>query len=370
MKIFILTGIFPPDVGGPATYVPRLARACQDRGHDIEVLTLEASRSTSDSPDFDYPVHRWSRGKLSRLWQGTLNLPGRVRESDCVYVNGLEWEHTVSRWNNNTPSVQKIVGDRSWERYRNNHRGDLTIDEFQSASVPFGTAIRRRIQHWMTQLNDRVIVPSHYLKSIVSKWGMDPDQIDVVYNNAHEPPEFDNTPIEWPGSGLQILNVGRLVPWKRVPDLIQTVSELNNGGMIVLGDGPERQRCEEAKSNNNVEDRVHLKGNVDRPTVFRHLSQCDVLVLHSTYEGFPHILLEALATGTPVLASASGGTRELAEFFPEHITTYPMDNTNQPFESLQNESFPDRYSPPDFPDPLQWDTIVDQTIDCFRSLVS
>jgi glycosyltransferase involved in cell wall biosynthesis len=55
---------------------------------------------------------------------------------------------------------------------------------------------------------------------------------------------------------------------------------------------------------------VHFAGQVPREGVARYLKAADVFALFSTYEGLPHVVLEAMVAGTPVVASAAGGTPE------------------------------------------------------------
>ena len=60
-----------------------------------------------------------------------------------------------------------------------------------------------------------------------------------------------------------------------------------------------------------VHDRVTLCGSLSRSEVFSRLKQADLFVLNSTYEGLPHLVLEAMAAGLPVIATDTGGTGEL-----------------------------------------------------------
>jgi len=357
MNLLILTGIFPPKVGGPATYVPRIARSLKNQGWSIEIITVGLDKAEESFP---YPVHRVPAGKWKRIPRAIKRITNRSKWADRIYVNGMEFENFLSRVFSNTPFIEKIVGDRSWERYRNRQRGTLDIDSYQKSTPPFHSRMERLLQHRMAQKADCIVTPSRYLKQIVAQWDVDREQIEVIYNSAYPPRSIPDETVDWPGTGRKLLTVGRLVTWKRIPQLIQALDTTADDGLIVLGDGPEMNSCRETVHALGLDGRVSLKGSVPKAVVWQYLKQSDLLVLNSTYEGFPHILLEAMATGTPVYAAGSGGSKELAEFFPQRIKTYPP-RQDDVLCSLLDGKYPARFDPPRFPKPLRWETIVEQT---------
>ncbi len=64
MKILIVTGIFPPDIGGPASYVPSIAEALKERGHSLQIITLSDSVCQHDDI-YSFPVVRIPRSSFS-----------------------------------------------------------------------------------------------------------------------------------------------------------------------------------------------------------------------------------------------------------------------------------------------------------------
>ena len=90
MKILTITGIFPPDIGGPATYVPALSRDLGERGHKIAVVTLSDALDHDDRP-YGFAVLRIRRS-LFKPWRFLLTVLRILREgrsAQVVYVNGL-----------------------------------------------------------------------------------------------------------------------------------------------------------------------------------------------------------------------------------------------------------------------------------------
>jgi glycosyltransferase involved in cell wall biosynthesis len=109
--------------------------------------------------------------------------------------------------------------------------------------------------------------------------------------------------------------VGRLWPQKRYKDLIWAADLLkvirDDTYLLVVGEGPERERLERFREEVQIEDRVRLLGH--RPDVPRILRQLDCFWLGSGYEGQSNSLMEAMATGIPVIATNIPGNQDLIE---------------------------------------------------------
>jgi glycosyltransferase involved in cell wall biosynthesis len=110
---------------------------------------------------------------------------------------------------------------------------------------------------------------------------------------------------------IKVVTVGRLVRWKHVDHLIEAVTDCKDAGLVIVGDGPERGRLEDLARENQVTDRVYFAGQRSKEETFALMAGCDLFVLNSSYEGFPHVVLEAMSAGLPVVATAVGGTPEL-----------------------------------------------------------
>jgi glycosyltransferase involved in cell wall biosynthesis len=107
--------------------------------------------------------------------------------------------------------------------------------------------------------------------------------------------------------------VGRLWPQKRVKDAIWAADLLkvihDDVHLLVIGDGPQRDRLRRFRDQCHIRDKVHFRG--ERGDVPRLLPHFNVLWSTSGYEGQSNVILEALAAGVPVVATDIPGTREL-----------------------------------------------------------
>ena len=158
----------------------------------------------------------------------------------------------------------------------------------------------------------QIIVPSQYLRRIVNGWGIPAEKIRVVPNAIAARTRSDSASLpSWPGRTL--ITVCRLVPWKGVDGLIRLLPELPETRLVIAGDGHSRDELQALTHSTGVESRVLFLGDVPQDAVTGYLTQADAFVLNSSYEGLPHVVLEAFAARTPVIATEAGGTGEVVE---------------------------------------------------------
>jgi glycosyltransferase involved in cell wall biosynthesis len=103
--------------------------------------------------------------------------------------------------------------------------------------------------------------------------------------------------------------VARLDPVKRLDVLLGALHRLDGVCAFVVGYGPEEQRLKEMAEELGLGERVHFAGY--QQDVWTWLAACDVFALSSDWEGMPNAVLEAMAAGLPVAATAVGGTPDV-----------------------------------------------------------
>ncbi len=119
-------------------------------------------------------------------------------------------------------------------------------------------------------------------------------------------------PVRQPGSGQRFVAAGRLTAQKGFDRLIDLFARARDDAHLsIVGDGPERAALEERAASLNLDNRVKFTGFV--PVPWSLYAGADAFLLPSRWEGMPNAALEALACGTPVVATPeSGGMREIA----------------------------------------------------------
>ena len=317
MHILNITGIFPPDIGGPASYVPSISKALAEKGHLISVITLSDHTKHMDS-EYPFKIKRIPRSFLRplRFLKTVAAIISLGRKADLLFVHGLCLEAVAANLFLKKPLVHKIVGDLAWERIRTRGITEDSIDKFQVEKYSTSVEFLKKLRSFWTGKSSLIITPSTYLKKIVGGWGIRKDKIQVIYNAVqHEQTNLAAKPelIRQIGGHNVIVSVGRLFPWKGFEDIIKAVANIRDAHLVIIGAGPEKTRLELLVADKKLRDRVHLTGMLPRNAVFAFLKHADVFVLNSAYEGLPHIVLEAMAAGTPVIATDTGGTAELVK---------------------------------------------------------
>jgi len=141
------------------------------------------------------------------------------------------------------------------------------------------------------------------------------------------PPPADRAELErmWrvpPGNRL-VLAVGRLVPAKNHALAIRAFADVEYATLVIVGEGPLRNELEDEARRAGVHDRVVFAGL--RPDARALIGAADAIVVSSRSEGLPMVVLEALAAGTPVVATAVRGVREILEDEQNALLTAPED---------------------------------------------
>jgi glycosyltransferase involved in cell wall biosynthesis len=303
MRILFLTGIWPPDVGGPATHGPDFARFLRDRGHQVEVVTM-GDTLPSDRP---VPVHWVSRRLPFPARYPLVALEGarRARRADVIYATATYAAAAAASTASRRPLVAKLVSDPAYERAWRYGLFRGTLEEFQTAGEPRLRALRRMRTSSLRRAR-QLVVPSRYLAEVAAGWGLGVP-IEVLVNPA--PPPQAVVPESFEASTF--VYVGRLASQKGLPVALEALAEVGEGRLLVIGDGPERGALEQLVQKLSLGDRVTLAGSRSREDVLRAFAGARAAVLPSLWENLPHAAVEALAVGTPVIATAVGGVPEV-----------------------------------------------------------
>ncbi|MBN1438490.1 MAG: glycosyltransferase family 4 protein [Anaerolineales bacterium] len=367
LRIALPTGIFPPDIGGPASYVPRIADSLVARGHAVEVLTL------ADDPvggDYAFPVRRIRRGmpRLARMRETVSAIARSAGGADVIYANGLFIEAAAAAALAHRPLVMKIVGDWAWERASNRRAGDRDMADFQRRRQPLKFELIKLLRSAVSRRADRIIVASRFFHGIVAGWGVDPRRMAIVPNAVVPFP--DSPPEELPPfPGRTLAVAARLIPFKRIDGLIRLLALRSDLRLVIVGDGPERGALESLAAEIHVRERVLFTGSVPRAQVGGFLRAVDALVVNSINETFSYSVIEGYAAGVPVVACNGGAVPELIAD-GENGLLYPPDDLPALSEALTR-----LFSNPDlraalieggrkaFLDRYQWETLVKRTED-------
>jgi glycosyltransferase involved in cell wall biosynthesis len=298
-----VSGIWPPDVGGPASHAPEVAEFLHGRGNEVEVVV------TADAePAFEaYTVHWVSRSLPPGVRHAATVrlLASLARRADVVYTTGMLGRSSLGSLLGGTPFVTKLTADPAYERARRWGIAHGSLEEFQRSPGTASLPLRvhrdldvRRAAH--------VVTPSAYLRELALGWGVRPDRVTLLPNPA--PPIPDLPPREELRERLQIEGptlafAGRLTAQKSLGVGIEAARRAGVS-LLVAGDGPDREALERLGYG-------RFLGPLPRQGVLELFRAADASLLSSAWENFPHTVVEALAVGTPVIATRTGGVAEV-----------------------------------------------------------
>ncbi|MHB1244065.1 MAG: glycosyltransferase family 4 protein [Gaiellaceae bacterium] len=311
MKVLVISGIWPPDVGGPASHAPAVAEFLRSRGHSVEVVV------TADGPPAPepYPV-RWTSRRLPvgvRHAHATVLAALRARSADVVYTTGMFARSAAAATLARRPYVVKLTGDPAFERLRARGAVAGDVDAFQGGGGGAAGVPLRRLRDVVLRRAAHVFCPSGYLRELAIGWGVPADRVSVLPNPAPAPPEGSQDELRrsFGLNGPTLGFAGRLTAQKALPVLLEALRATDGVSLVVAGDGPERDAFEAGVRELGLEQRVRMLGAQPRARVVELFGAVDATVLSSSWENFPHTVVESLAAGAPVLSTDVGGVAEV-----------------------------------------------------------
>jgi len=331
IRIIIASGIYPPDIGGPAIYSQLIAREFTKRGIEVSLICY-SDKKQKDNEEFK--ITRILRNnKLVRYFLYFFNLLKLSKNCDAIYAQGPLSAGLPAMWVSRIlrkKFVIKIVGDYAWEQYANSamrissalrtrpcenaHANFDNIEDFQNKKYNWKVELIRKVQKIVVRNANKVIVPSEFLKRIVKGWGVDENKIKVIYNAG---PEIEKLGCELKLEGDAIISAGRLEPWKGMEALVEIMPNLlkenSNFRLIIVGRGPENDNLKFKIKNLKLENEVRLIDRLPQQELLKYFKASKMFVLNTAYEGLSHILLEAMATSLPVVTTNVCGNPEVVK---------------------------------------------------------
>ena len=254
-----------------------------------------------------YPVH-WVARSLPpgvRHAAALRSIASHARGADVVYSTGMFGRSSLATLLARTPLVVKLTADPAYERARRWALWRGSLEEFQRAAGP-ATLPLRAARDFDARHAAHVITPSVYLRELAIGWGVPVARVTVLPNPAPAVPELpprDELRAELGFDGPTLVFAGRLTAQKSLEIGIEAARRAGIA-LVIAGDGPDRAELERLGH-------ARFVGPLPRERVLELFHAGDAALLSSTWENFPHSVVEALAVGTPMIATSAGGVAEV-----------------------------------------------------------
>lgn len=304
MKVLMLNYEYPPLGGGAANANKYILKELSQRGIEVDLVTSSREDYKVETPFENVRVfrldvgkdelHHWTQTEIIKYtWKGLRKSWELKKENDYDLIHSwfgipcgvmarlLREPYIVALRGSDVPGYNS--------RFQWHYR--------------FLKPVIKSV--WSS--SEEVIPNSDGLKDLAKKTA---DMNMRVIPNGVDTKQF--SPDYSGEDNLKLLVVARLVERKRVQDAIKALEGLE-AELVIIGKGPKKEELMELADRLGVRHKVVFKGYVKHSELDKHYSSADVFVLPSLNEGMSNTVLEALASGMPIIVTETGGTEELVD---------------------------------------------------------
>lgn len=332
LKILIATGIFPPDIGGPATYAQALCEELPKLGCEIKIVTyadcLNPKSSAQGGPvsGWQIPIYYVGRNEniIFRYFKYFWQVWKMAKWADVVYILDL-----ISA---GAPAVlaaklrgKKVVfrtgGDFLWEKAYQSGWTDSPLRGYYENKKNLWEKFLLKFCGRLIKKIDIIIFSTKLQADIYAKY----------YNAPEDKIKFVQNPVPELQAGERdekykdsIVFAGRLIKLKNLERLIKVFSGLQdkNIKLLICGEGPEKNNLRKLVDNLKLNERVALAGNIEHEKLVKIINGCKFLILPSITEISPNLALECLSIAKPIILTRETGLSE--EIVSRLITIDPL----------------------------------------------
>ncbi|MBU1131510.1 glycosyltransferase family 4 protein [Patescibacteria group bacterium] len=320
MKIILATGIYPPEIGGPATYVQHLSEELTKLGCKIKIVSY--GQAGQQHPQLS--IVNKNSSLLIRYFKYFWQVFNLCKWAEAVYILDLMsagFPAIIAAKIRGKKVVFRTGGDFLWEKAFQNGWTKLPLVQYYEASKNFKEKLLLKFCGWLLKKIDAVVFSTKLQAAIYQKYYQLAEKKIKFIDNALPAINIRNVQDYNQDS---IVFAGRLIKLKNLGSLINAFSRSNNNKvkLLIYGEGPEKKNLEHKISNLNLTGQVKLLGNIDHQKLLEAMAGCKFVILPSLTEISPNLVLECLSMGQPIIVTQETGFSD--DIKEELITINPQ----------------------------------------------
>lgn len=332
MKILIATGIFLPEIGGPATYVPNIAKEFLDLGHSVKVLTYSDKSHYPEDKNLPYEIVRIKRSyKVLNYWRYYQAIKKMSKGYDLIYA----FDHfsagiPAARFSQKTgmPLIIRVGGDFIWERYLDKTGESIGLRQFYESGLHLKKENGRfKVIDWVFKTAKAVVFTTNFQREIFQKYyDLSPDKLFIVPNPIHVPADIP----EKRNITKEIIFSGRFINKNNIANLILAFRDIKDKSfsLVLIGEGPQKEAMEKLVKTWSIKN-IDIEPKMSREELNKRVASAYLVVFPSYTDISPNSMLECISMNVPFISSTEIGFDWLADkirFFepdkPEQIIAH------------------------------------------------
>lgn len=324
-NIVIATGIYPPDIGGPSTYVTALVERFVKAGHGVKIITFTDQEDSVEHADKSEIIRiSRQRSMIGRYWKMFRVLWRERRWATLFYAHDLISvgfpSALVRLCTTRLRLVIRLGGDFLWEQAYNRGWTTQTLTGYYTTAKSIREKVYLALYRFVLGQCDRIIFSTQWQARLYQKvHRVSEERVQVIANPFPTvQPTQSHHPSDEPFS---ILFAGRLIPLKNVDRLISAVGAVPGATLTLVGHGPSRSQLQRRVVEQGIGERVSIRHAVPHAELLQLIQDHHCVVVPSISEVSPNLVLECIALGVPVIVTKECG---FVDEFSQLIFVDPM----------------------------------------------
>jgi glycosyltransferase involved in cell wall biosynthesis len=285
MKILITTGIFKPELGGPATYAAEMGKRLGALGHTVAVITYSDRKTFDLDKEYDFPITRIVRSnKLFNYLKFFLAILRYAPKYDFIY--SLDWfsvgvPQLFASFLVRKKYIMRVGGDYIWEKYLRDNKPPLTLKDFYLKERYADYSVMHFLIKRVLKNAFFVIFNSDDERELYYEfYGLTPERTATIFNPVPENrlgTLVQSFKKENGGRDREIVFAGRFIKMKNVESAIQAFARLTDTSfrLLLIGEGPSEHELRKLVAHLGIADRVEFLPAMTQADLYRR--NCELL---------------------------------------------------------------------------------------------